>query len=134
MEQLHGTLTTYEMRIGGNKIEPKEVTSKFIKNHTKNRGHQDFSSCDLNEEMAQFVRKFKRDSGKYKSKLPFNCFDYGRVGNFASKFPYTKAEKQENEKEKEKIIEIELRNIKRRKLKEKNFCTMEDIESFEIKN
>jgi hypothetical protein len=32
----------------------------------------------INQE-AQFVRKLKRGSGKYKGKLPFKCFNCGRV-------------------------------------------------------
>ena len=36
------------------------------------------------------MRKIKRGSGKYKGKLPFKCFNCGRVGHFSTKFPYTK--------------------------------------------
>lgn len=48
--------------------------------------------------MAHFVRKLKRGSGKYKGKLPFKCFNYGRVGHFASKCAYTKIDKIGKEK------------------------------------
>jgi len=38
------------------------------------------------------VRKLKRGFGKYKGKLPFKCFNCGRVVHFAAKFPYAKRE------------------------------------------
>jgi hypothetical protein len=38
------------------------------------------------------VRKLKRGFDKYKGKLPFKCFNFGRVGHFVSKCPYEKRE------------------------------------------
>jgi hypothetical protein len=32
----------------------------------------------------------KRGTGKYKGKIPFKCFDCGKVGHFYSKCPYEK--------------------------------------------
>ena len=37
------------------------------------------------KEEAKFVRKFKRGIGKYKGKLPFKCFNCGRIGHYAKK-------------------------------------------------
>lgn len=34
------------------------------------------------------MRKLKKGSGKYKGKLPFKCFNCGKIRNFASKCPY----------------------------------------------
>jgi len=40
--------------------------------------------------MANFVRKLKRGTGKYKGMLPLICFNCGKIGHFASKFPHAK--------------------------------------------
>ena len=39
---------------------------------------------------SHFVRKIKKGSEKYKGKLPFKCFNCGKVGHFVDKCPYTK--------------------------------------------
>jgi hypothetical protein len=45
------------------------------------------------------VRKFKKGYGKYKGKLPFKCFNCGKVGHFAAKSPYAKDESSDNEED-----------------------------------
>ena len=40
------------------------------------------------KEEAKFVRKLKRGTGKYKDKLPFKCFNCGRIGHYAKKCPF----------------------------------------------
>ena len=63
------------------------------------------------------MRKLKRGTDKYKGKLPFNCSNCGKVGHFASKFPYArgsysdeeevpKKEKKYQKREKERNKEI----------------------------
>jgi len=45
------------------------------------------------EEEDKSVKRLKKGTSKYKGKLPFNCFNCGRVGNYASKCPYKKEKK-----------------------------------------
>jgi len=40
--------------------------------------------------MANFVRKLKRETHKYKGMLPLKCFNCGKICHFASKCPYAK--------------------------------------------
>ena len=48
------------------------------------------------------MRKIKRESSKYKGKLPLNFFNYGRVGFFFAKFPYGKREDNDDEENNDK--------------------------------
>ena len=43
---------------------------------------------DSDEEEAHFVRKLKKGTKKYKGKLPFKCFNCGRVGHYDKKIPF----------------------------------------------
>lgn len=88
MDQFIGTLTTYEMRVGKENFETKEATFKVSKKAKQHKDHQDFSRCECDQELAHFFRKLKHVLGKYKVKLPFKFFNYGRVGHYWSKFPY----------------------------------------------
>lgn len=40
------------------------------------------------KEEANFVRSLQVGTRKFKGKLHFKCFSYGRVGHYASKCPY----------------------------------------------
>jgi hypothetical protein len=79
-DQLLGTLTAYEMRIVTNKTTSREASFKADKNE----------DCELDEIEAKFVRILKKGSRKYQGKLPFKCFNYGKIGHFANKFPHKK--------------------------------------------
>lgn len=45
------------------------------------------------------MRKFRKGYRKYKGKVPFKCFKYGKVGHFSAKFPYVKNENSDDEED-----------------------------------
>ena len=55
------------------------------------------STCGSDTKEAHFVRNIKNRYGKYKGKLPFNCFNCG-VRHFSTKCPYEKIESSDDEK------------------------------------
>ena len=72
--ELHGILTTYEMRTRLNETSKKEGTFKVSsKNQSEN----------LDDEEALFVSKLKKGTGKYKGKISLKCFNCGRIGHFS---------------------------------------------------
>ena len=77
-DQLLGTLTTYEMRIVKDKPTSREASFKAEKN-------EDSEPDEIEEKI---VKRLKKGSRKYKGKLPFKCFNYGKIGHFANKCPH----------------------------------------------
>jgi hypothetical protein len=55
------------------------------------------NSDDLDNEEANFVRKLKRGTDKYKGKLPFKCYNCRKVVHFASKCPYARGSNNDEE-------------------------------------
>ena len=82
--------------------------------------------CSDDEE-AKFIRKLDRGSGKYKGKLQFKCFNYGRVGHYASKCPHNKTKNQTQESEKT----ISKNWQKGKKFKRKYFYAQQDSSASE---
>ena len=77
-DQLLGTFTTYEMRIVKDRPTSREASFRAEKNE----------DSEPNEIEEKFVKRLKKGAGKYKRKLPFKCFNCGRIGNFANKCPH----------------------------------------------
>jgi hypothetical protein len=101
MDELHGILTTYEMRTKQENPSRREATFKASKKTRKNKPSSkpcsNNSDDSDNKEEANFVRKLKRGTRKYKGKLPFKCFNRGKFGHFASRGPYVRCSNRDEE-------------------------------------
>ena len=64
----------------------KESKAKKKPEHMSHEDQLDISDV----EEANFIKKLQKGSRKYKGKLPFKCFNYGRIGHFAHKCLYPK--------------------------------------------
>ena len=83
MDELHGILASYEMRIGQENPSKREASFKVSKESMNN---ENFSKENNSyEEEAKFIRKHKKGSRKYKGKLPLKCFNCRKIGIFCSK-------------------------------------------------
>jgi hypothetical protein len=130
MDELHGILTTYEMRTSGENSFKKEEAFKVAKKDKKKveaeiNSHEE-SKGDVEE--ANFVKNLKRDTNKYKGKLPLKCFGCGRIGHFSSKYPYNKHTDNEEDSDR-KPKEFKNRHKKffqRKTYKKKILCIKDD--------
>ena len=134
VDQLHGTLVAYEMRIEDEYTSRKEAAFKVSsKQDGKNKSMKDKPTSDESddEEIANFVRKLKRGTGKYKGKLPLKCFSCGKIGHFASKCSYAKnsdGEEDDNFKPYKKYNNYKNKN-RRKFAKKKSLYTKRDNSS-----
>jgi hypothetical protein len=101
MDELHGTLTTYEMRTEQENPVTKEETFKTFKK-SKKKGKQkeksDSNNNDISEddeEVANFFRRLKKGIDKYRGKLPLICFNCDEIGHFSNKCPHKKRKRNE---------------------------------------
>eukprot|EP00253_Pinus_taeda_P029829 PITA_29829 len=85
MMQLHGILSTFEMRKGG----PLDMREFALKSSTKGKEEHNESGHILEEEdEVNFVKKLQRGYGRFRGKLPFKCFSYGRFNHYAARCPH----------------------------------------------
>jgi hypothetical protein len=112
-DQLLGTLTAYEMRIVKDKPTSREASFKVDK--------KEDSEPDEIEE-AKFVKRLKKGLGKYKGKLPFKCFKYGKIGHFSNKFPHKRKDQTRDDEEKHKHRNF----FKENNFKKKSLCVNND--------
>jgi hypothetical protein len=113
IDQLLGTLTTYEMRINKDKSITREASFKADKN----------TDSDLDDIEEKIVRRLKKGSGKYQGKIGhFNC---GKIGHFASKCPHQKKDQNSDDENKYKFKKYS----KKKSLCANNDNSSEDIDS-----
>jgi hypothetical protein len=115
IDQLLGTLTAYEMRINKDKSSTREASFKADKN----------TDSELDDIEEKFVRRLKKGLGKYQGKLTFKCFNYGKIGHFASKCPHQKKDQNSNDEKKYKYKKYN----KKKSLVANNDHSSEDTDS-----
>jgi hypothetical protein len=123
MDELYGILTAYDLRLGHENLSKGEVDFKVLnKIKNQNKKLQSIHDEESDVEEANFIKKLQKGSGKYKGKLPFKCFNCGKVGNFVAKCPYPKKDLEHEEIKKKQYKKKEKPNYKKTFYKgKKNF-------------
>jgi len=129
LDELHGYLVAYEMRIGTRKSIDREAAFK-AKKKTKAMLESDEEETS-NEMKANFVRKLKKGTkGKYRGKLPFKCFNCGGVGHFVKKCPHNEKNKNDGSSNRDRSGWKTKTNYRKGNFKKKSF-TSKNISSSE---
>ncbi|KAH9313532.1 hypothetical protein KI387_022159 [Taxus chinensis] len=102
IDDLHGTLITYEMRVMESKPTKKEINFKAEKKRKDKKVKVDDDAHELGDEelFSMVARRLTVGTGKYKGKLPFKLFSCGKVGHFIDKFPHRHDKKGNDDHEK----------------------------------
>jgi hypothetical protein len=88
-DQLHGIFIAYEMRTRNAKSSKRETTFKSSKRNMRQEKNNNDELSDIsNEESANFIKKLKKRTRKYKGKTLLLYLNYGKIGHFANKCPY----------------------------------------------
>jgi hypothetical protein len=121
MDELYGILTAYELILGHENLPQGEEAFKVLKK-TKNQKQktQSIHHEESDVEEANFIRKLQKGSRKYKGKLPFKCFNCGKVVHFSSKCPYPKEDPEDEENKTKQYKKKEKPNYKKTFYKGKN--------------
>jgi hypothetical protein len=133
MDVLHGTLTTYEMRIEQHNTVTKEATFKAsnkTKKKEKKKANPYSSSSDISEddeEVINFVKRLKKGTEKYRGKILLICFNCDGIGDFDNKCSHKK--KKRNEEDDSKSKQIYKGKRTKKKIFKKILCTKEDRSS-----
>jgi len=107
-DEIHGIFSSCEMRIEHENPSKKQIAFKASNNTKKKKKFESKSNCscsddsDEDEEIANFIRKLKRGTDKYKGMLPLKCFNCGKIGHFENKCPYAKKSDSDEEEDPKK--------------------------------